>query len=54
MRKKYSYAHSEIYRKVNNHARKIKSWKYKNLFFLFLSIVVAGLVLQSDVAKKSI
>jgi hypothetical protein len=46
--KKYSYAWSKLNTQVSNHVRRLKRWKYKNLFLLFLSIFVAYFILKNE------
>lgn len=46
--KKYSYAKSKLESQFSNHVKRLKKWKYKNLFLFFLSIVIAYLMLKNE------
>ncbi|MEM5772621.1 MAG: hypothetical protein QXL86_00095 [Candidatus Aenigmatarchaeota archaeon] len=46
--KKYSYAKSKLNNQISNHIKRLKKWKYKNLFLFCLSIVVAYFILKNE------
>jgi len=46
--KKYSYKKSKLNSQISNHLKKLKKWKYKNLFLFLLSILIAYLMLKNE------
>ena len=46
--KKYSFEKSKFNQEVANHVKRLKKWKYKNLFLFFLSLVVAYFMLKNE------
>jgi uncharacterized membrane protein YdjX (TVP38/TMEM64 family) len=46
--KKYSFAKSKLNNQISNHVKRLKKWKYKNLFLFFLSLVLAYFMLKNE------
>ena len=46
--KKYSFQKSRLNTQISNHVKRLKKWKYKNLFLFFLSLIVAYFILKNE------